>query len=54
MDDSFNIRAKETTMDQEHPNMDIGYVPAFTYIRIVVLLEGRVVGLMRAAEATSG
>ena len=41
-------------MDQEHPNMDIGYGPAFAYICIAVLLEGRVAGLLRAAAATSG
>ena len=41
-------------MDQEHPNMDIGYGPAFAYICIAMLLEGRVVGLLRAAAATSG
>ena len=34
--------------------MDIGYVPAFTYICIAVLLEVRVAGLLRAVAATSG
>ena len=40
-------------MDQEHRNIDIGYIPAFTYICIAVLLDVRVAGLLCAAAATS-